>query len=228
MIESLIRKMLHAYLEGPLKPENKMKGWKLSRIIHTIGQVAANHIALLDIHVYTELTRRREIQEKSKNNDKEDIPLTPVSIISRKSASKSAKSNQTTNDDDDFIDCIGVEDAEANFVHDVLDKELLVKPSALSYALEFVQTVLTHRNDYDHKDLQIDAANALTSFMLVSVDVCQQNIQLLMTVLKHSKYPEVRMNTVVGFADLLVRFATTVEPWESYVFERYVYTYICL
>ncbi|XP_026482950.1 condensin complex subunit 1-like [Ctenocephalides felis] len=229
LMEKLVSAMLHAENKGTLTLDDKMKSWRVSRILHTVGQVANNHIAFLDLNVYSELGRRKEIQQNTRQSTSSETPSVNSNPRASKlqSASRSIRNNQSykshmddDNEDNEYQECINSDDLEANFVNDIMEKELLQEPAAFSYVLPFVKDILEHRNKFDDDDLEVDASGALMSFMCISSEACRQNIQLLMTVLRHSKFPVVKTNIIVGFADLLFRFPTVVEPWELYVFER--------
>merc|ERR550532_2698974 len=49
--------------------------------------------------------------------------------------------------------------------------------------------------------------------MLVSEKFCEDNLQVLFTILEKSRDPVIRANTIIAAGDLSFRFPNTVEPW---------------
>ena len=61
--------------------------------------------------------------------------------------------------------------------------------------------------------LQSSGAMALAKYMMVSSEFCEENLQLLFTILEKSRDPVIRANTIIAAGDLSFRFPNTVEPW---------------
>lgn len=58
--------------------------------------------------------------------------------------------------------------------------------------------------------------------MLVSSAVCDDGLQLMMTVLKKSKNVSMRTNLTIAFADLTLRFPNLTQPWTHHIYHMYV------
>lgn len=97
LMEKLVSAMLHAENKGTLTLDDKMKSWRVSRILHTVGQVANNHIAFLDLNVYSELGRRKEIQQNTRQSTSSETPSVNSNPRASKlqSASRSIRNNQS-------------------------------------------------------------------------------------------------------------------------------------
>lgn len=54
--------------------------------------------------------------------------------------------------------------------------------------------------------------------MLVSSTVCEEGLQLMVTVLKRSKNVSMRTNLTIAFADLTLRFPNLTQPWTHHIY----------
>lgn len=67
-------------------------------------------------------------------------------------------------------------------------------------------------------------------FMLVSSSFCEDNMQILMTLLKNSTCSSTRSNIIITLSDLTLRFPNVIQPWTHFIYERYFlvfYLFIC-
>lgn len=55
-------------------------------------------------------------------------------------------------------------------------------------------------------------------FMLVSSSMCEEGLQLMVTVLKRSKNVSLRTNLTIAFADLTLRFPNLTQPWTHHIY----------
>lgn len=62
--------------------------------------------------------------------------------------------------------------------------------------------------------------------MLVSSAVCEEGLQLMVTVLKRSKNVALRTNMTIAFADLTLRFPNLTQPWTHHIYHMYVSFYL--
>eukprot|EP00063_Salmo_salar_P034048 XP_014008883.1 PREDICTED: condensin complex subunit 1-like [Salmo salar] len=53
------------------------------------------------------------------------------------------------------------------------------------------------------------------------LDMCEEHIRLLFTVLERSSLPVVRGNAIIGLGDLTVRFSNILEPWTQSLYPLY-------
>ena len=59
---------------------------------------------------------------------------------------------------------------------------------------------------------------ALVRIMLLSPRICNQNLQLLFTLLEKSADPIVRSQLIIGIGDLVFRFPNALEPWTDHLY----------
>lgn len=83
-----------------------------------------------------------------------------------------------------------------------------------------VLDVCQHPEKYTDENLQIAAALTLSKMMTVSSKFCKDHLQLLITIMERSPYPNNRANILVGVTDLMNRFPNEVEPWTKHIYGR--------
>lgn len=80
--------------------------------------------------------------------------------------------------------------------------------------------VCQHPEKYPDETLQAHGALALSKLMTISSEFCENNLQLFVTILERSTYPQIRANILIGLADLMTRFPNQIEPWTSHIYGR--------
>jgi len=113
-----------------------------------------------------------------------------------------------------------MDDAEAEFINDALENEIVIGNGLLAKFVPLVLDVCKHPDKYNNENLQAAASLALSKMMTVSSEFCEQSLQLLVTILERSTYPGVRSNTLIGLSDLITRFPNQVEPWSKHIYGR--------
>ena len=118
------------------------------------------------------------------------------------------------NDDDD-MGVVGAEadDAEAEYIRNVCEKELVTGSNLLALFAPAIMEVCLYQDKYPDPKLRASASLALAKFMLVSSEFCDEQLQLLFTVLERSPEPVIRANMIIAAGDLSFRFPNTLEPW---------------
>lgn len=64
--------------------------------------------------------------------------------------------------------------------------------------------------------------------MLVSSAVCDEGLQLMVTVLTRSRNVSLRTNLTIAFADLTLRFPNLTQPWTRHIYQMYGGYYIII
>lgn len=95
-----------------------------------------------------------------------------------------------TGGEDDDMGVVGAEadDAEAEFIRNVCEKEIMYGSTLLASICPVITSICSQPNKYPDPELRASASLALSKFMLVSSEFCEQNLQL------------VRMEVVADFA----------------------------
>lgn len=178
----------------------------LTKLLFFAGHVALKQLVHTEV-VLSEMKRRRAITEERQHK--------------RKQASKaSAKSDDA--EEDMGVGGASAEDAEADFMQDVCENELLLGDTLLSVYTPLVVAVCRAPARFQGVALQSAAVLALTKFMCTSSVVCEQHLQLLFTLLKTSQHAKVRSNAIIALGDLAFRFPNLIEPWTAHLYGPYV------
>ena len=136
--------------------------------------------------MFNELKRRNYLREKQKEQkaeslkkkkDAEKKKLKRTSMV-RATAMETPKSANTEEDD---MGVMGAEadDAEAEFIRKVCEEEVMYGGSLLAALTPLITTICAQPNKYPDPDLRASASLALSKFMLVSSEFCEQNLQLV-------------------------------------------------
>ncbi|EFN85409.1 Condensin complex subunit 1 [Harpegnathos saltator] len=228
----LMKKLLLDICEkGQIVDKEKIQDIKVSYIVLTqllyvIGHVAIREMVHLDTFVYNEQKRRnvlRELQGSNGNKQRRKDMSLP-SFTENKSArhvSKNTSMASVAHEDNGEESLEGaVDDAEAEFINNALENEILIGNGLLARFVPLVLNVCKHPEKYDNENLQAAGSLALSKMMTVSSEFCEQNLQLLVTILERSQYPGVRSNMLIGLSDLATRFPNQVEPWSKHIYGR--------
>ncbi|VDD83689.1 unnamed protein product [Mesocestoides corti] len=193
----------------------------LARFIALAGHVALKMLVHLEFSVLNEIKRREAIHEESKQARRR-ITKTPKSLrrvttldastqsISATGGHKSdisGNAGSSTLEEEAALLGAVADDAEADYIRSVLNNEIVLQPDHL---LARLLPLVVHAS----------ASLALVKFMLVSSNVCEQNLQLLFTLAERNPSEVVRANLIVGLGDLARRFPNLIEPWTPNLYAR--------
>ncbi|KAL0134605.1 hypothetical protein PUN28_001419 [Cardiocondyla obscurior] len=199
----------------------------LSRLLYIIGHIAIRQLVHLDVHIYKELRHRQTVREeiqgkKSKNQKKTpDIRNISTSSSSRRNAFRTKEFSSFISEDNGEEALTGaVDDAQAEFVNNALEHEIVTGDGLLVKFLPLVLDVCQYPDKYNNEDVQAAGSLALSKMMTVSSEFCEQFLQLLVTILERSPYPGIRSNMLIGLSDLSTRFPNQVEPWSKHIYGR--------
>lgn len=208
----------------------------LRRLIFYIGHIAYRQWIHLDKYIFRELKRRNRLREKFAEESKDRETKANV----KKSKSKSKKGDQDNHDsslqtsmlsashilkekqeaDEELGADIAADDAEAEYINNICESEILSKESMLGQLSEMVVAVCANPQKYVGCQLQATSSLALTKLMLVSSDFCETNLQLVFTMMEKSSVPQIRSNLVYAMGDLSNRFPNLIEPWTKHFYTR--------
>ncbi|XP_065218863.1 condensin complex subunit 1 [Planococcus citri] len=190
----------------------------LARFLLIIGHVAFCQWQYLENDVLNELKQRRMAENKPKEKKPEKKSKSKSS--SNSTLQKSVNENVTTSDqfEDDSQALANEQIAES--VRIVCEEELLFKNTVLAKLSSIVLYVCKHPKKYNNTRLKSAASLALSKLMMISSEFCSENIQLFVTLLERSEEPDVKINLIVAFGDLMFRFPNTIDVWTSYFYNR--------
>ena len=95
---------------------------------------------------------------------------------------------------------------EAEYIRSICEGEIVRGgENMLAVLWPLLYYVCTNPSKYEDTDLRTSSSLALAKFMMVSAECCEQNLQLLFTILEKSSEPIIRANTVIALGDLSFR-----------------------
>merc|ERR1719300_2352697 len=102
----------------------------------------------------------------------------------------------------------------------VCEKEIMYGSTLLASICPVITSICSQPNKYPDPQLQASACLSLAKFMLVSEKFCEENLQLLFTLLERSPEAIIRANLIIALGDMSFRFPNTVEPWTPRMYAR--------
>ncbi|XP_030754810.1 condensin complex subunit 1 [Sitophilus oryzae] len=208
--------LIGAVLVGLKKLKEKSTPFQVPRYVYIrlcqlLGLVAVKQLDYLDDTVYRELKRRKQVKDDKNETSKKNKSV---------NASASTACNNTTAVEDSELEGAQVEDSEAEFILSVLEKETVCGTGVLGKLGHFIRGVCQRPDVYQDAMLQGAAVIALIRYMLVSSQFCQNNVQLLFTILERTTYIDVKESILIHLSDLLTRFPNIIEPWTPHIYRR--------
>ena len=167
----------------------------------------------------------RELKAENDKKQKKDAEKKKAkrTSMARATAMETPKAANTEEED---MGVVGAEadDAEAEFIRTVCEKEVLYGGSLLAAMCPLISSICSNPSKFPDPDLRASASLALSKFMLVSSEFCEQNLQLvslndgilflaikflflfqLFTVLERSVEPVIRANLIIALGDMSFR-----------------------
>ncbi|XWS43069.1 hypothetical protein CRYUN_Cryun16bG0069400 [Craigia yunnanensis] len=179
---------------------------KLSRYLFVTSHVAMNQLVYVESCV-------RKIQKQKGNKEKMD--------------SEGTESAQTQKDNSINAE-LGLavsEDAILDTLAERAEKEIVSVSSSEKNLIGECAPFLSRlcRNFsliQKYPVLQASAMLALCRFMIIDAKFCDENLQLLFTVVENAPSEIVRSNCTIALGDLAVRFPNLLEPWTENMYAR--------
>jgi len=208
----------------------------LSRFMFVLGHSGLQHLIYVE-KICKAVRKARNDAEKRRAEDKADR----ASAAAQKKNSKKSKTKSKNEEDDsseeeenseneeeeeeDINAELGVgsvaEDAELDASKEAAEKQLLRSASSVLAPYARLISALCHSRILLSCDttLRSSALLALTKLMIVDIDFCEANLQLLFTLLQNrSVEPALRSNLIIALGDLALRFPNALEPWTEHVY----------
>ncbi|CAK1551134.1 unnamed protein product [Leptosia nina] len=217
---------------------------RLLRFVFVLGHIALQQLIYLDISVYNELRRRNQVREERKAEEKkkkkkigafatpgkrgrvDDLRRQTLMNISNASASSRGQRSasvtsktptaNTTMTEEEGLEGAVADDADAEYVRNVCERDIVGSGTALALYLPLLRHILTTPRCV--AALQAAASVTFTRLMLVSSTVCEEGLQLMFTILKRSKNVAIKNNLAIAFADLTLRFPNLTQPWTQHIY----------
>lgn len=222
LVEHYIRRIteeLNANL--PEMGDGKIEAFKVRRVCFLIGEVAINQLNYLDVNVFTELKRRNYLREAKAEKEKRKAAEKKQKRQSMMRATALGTPMGNAAEEED-MGVMGAEadDAEAEFIQQVTEKEILSGDSLLAKFEPLLVSICSNPVRYQDRDTRTAAAMALCKFMLMSSEFADNHLRLVFTMLEKETEPVTRANIIIALGDLSVRFPNNVEPWTPKMYAR--------
>ncbi|KAM7311468.1 hypothetical protein ISCGN_008375 [Ixodes scapularis] len=200
----------------------------LCRLLACVGHVGLRQLIYLDVDVYTEMKRLREVakdeKEKSnKRNKRKSFSATgsgmALSVCAALSEHRTCNVSLTENDSaDNEISGPASDDSDAERIIHILDHVVLHEDSILGMMSKIVVEVASKPSVYGSLPVRINASLSLAKLMLINEGFCDEHLPLLFTILDKSSEPVIRSNLVFAMGDLIVRFPNLLAEWTGKIY----------
>ncbi|XP_066912331.1 condensin complex subunit 1-like [Clytia hemisphaerica] len=199
---------------------NKTHPRVVARVLSIAGYIALMHLYHLDVSILSELKRRHNIQEEEKERKGKKNGKTPGGSRRKSGARDSSIHKDSGLDDEMGVGGAAAEDAEAEYIRKICEREIVTGDNLLSVFAPVAVMICKNPSAYKNAELRSSAALALSRFMMVSSEFCDQHLQLVFTILEKSEFAIVRSNMMITLGDLCFRFPNLIEPWTPNLYAR--------
>ncbi|XP_010312109.1 condensin-1 complex subunit CAP-D2 [Solanum lycopersicum] len=183
---------------------------KLSRLLFVVSHVALNQLVYIESWV-------RKIQKDKAKREK--------MITEDKGDSTDNTGPPKDNGINAELGLAASEDAFLDTLSERAEKEIVSGRSCernlIGHCAPFLSKLCRNYSLMQkYPELQASGMLALCRFMIIDVDFCEANLQLLFTVVENAPSETVRSNCTVALGDLAVRFPNLLEPWTENMYAR--------
>lgn len=218
-----------AFIQTDEAANFKCNASTLTRFFSLVGIVATKLIVFLNQFVICELKRRKMCKEnqenvekisKVNNNKSKRKSMRPGKSINRQSLGTS----DAALEEEMGMQGAEAEDVELMFIESVVDNKIaLSQPnlglkSLIASLLPGIIHILKDQAKYPDETLQLACSMTLVRTMILSQKLCNENLQLLFTLMEKSPNPKIRSQLILGIGDLVFRFPNALEPWTSHLY----------
>ena len=174
----------------------------MSRFFFVLGQVALKHLVLVE-KLSQKVRKARFDAEKRATEQASTGKKTGASDLNAELGVGSAAA-----------------DAELDAMKEAAESQILSARSLLGPYAKVVSSVCHNRQLLSgDSSLRSSALLALCKLMIVDAKICEENLQLLFTLLHNRNVePELRSNLIIALGDLALRFPNSLEPWTDHIY----------
>ena len=186
----------------------------LSQFFFVVGHVALQHLVLIERS--TKAVRRARLEAEKRAAEE--------SAERAMNRNKRGAANASDDDKEDINAELGVgsvaADAELDAMKEACEAQILAAQSLLGPYAKLAAAMCRHRALLSvDPTLRASALLALSKLMVVDPRMCEENIQLMFTLLAaRSVEPELRSNLTIALGDLALRFPNILEPWTEHMY----------
>ncbi|XP_054267936.1 condensin complex subunit 1 [Macrosteles quadrilineatus] len=186
----------------------------LLRFLVLVGDIAFKYSHFLENYYLERL--KKKMRDKFKT-------LSPSKNSGRESSANSTKTKQNKGEEEVITEAdlmAAADDLAVEEVRSLLDSQIVNGDGVIAGFSNLILEVCKNPRRYNNPFLKCVASSALTQVMMVSSVFCNDNMQLLVTMLDRSSEESVRLSLVISFGDLLFKFPNVVEPWTRFLYAR--------
>lgn len=195
----------------------------LSQLLFIVGHVAIKQIVHLELCELEFKRRKAESGTKKAPASRKSIAAENPSPVKKGRKKSSAREKTPAAEEVDELELMAgpSEDDITDHIAAIRERELLYGPDSLLATFgPLVRDICFNSTSYNHPTLLAQAALCLAKLMCVSSEYCENNLELLLTMMERSKDPVVRSNLVIALADMAVCFNHLIDENESHLYRR--------
>jgi condensin complex subunit 1 len=208
--------------EAP-QPKKQNPALALSQLLFIVGHVAIKQIVHLELCELEFKRRKAEKGTKTAPTPRKSLAAENPSPVKKGRKKSSTKDQTPAAEEVDELELMAgpSEDDITDHIASIRERELLYGPdSLLANFGPMVRDICFNSTSYHHPTLLAQAALCLAKLMCVSSEYCENNLELLLTMMERSRDPVVRSNLVIALADMAVCFNHLIDENESHLYRR--------
>lgn len=211
LCENIMQNLLSIVGKHESDSDTEMKRMLMIRVYFLCGEIILKQLVYLEVAVLSELKYRRKLKDNAEEVEKKKK-------ANKERKSKTKKTDEAIEDDGGAV----ADDAEQEFVRNVVDTEILMKDNLLGMVAPMIVQACLKTLSVEMPDVALQATTslALAKYMMVNSSFCESHLQLLFTIIQKSPHEVVRANLVIPIGDLCVRFPNLLEPWTAHLYAR--------
>ncbi|XP_029651590.1 condensin complex subunit 1-like [Octopus sinensis] len=210
LVKAVAEKVLSLKIESDSDSSSNCQTGVLVRFVFLIGCIAHRQLEHMNRDLLTEMKRRNALLEKSKLKKK-----------SRKNPDVTSTTASSTLIEEELgLTGASAEDDEYECIRKVCETEILSGETLLAIVAPLIVNLCRNQSKFSNPELRTAASLTLSKLMLISSEFCENNLQLLFTILEKSSLPSIRANTIIALGDLASLFPNLIEPWTAHMYAR--------
>lgn len=186
----------------------EVPAWRLTRFLHVLGHAAVKQLAAAEA-LGAEQQRRQAREEEA---------------AAKAGGGARDKGGKKKKEEDEGIEAAtgvdaAVQETRAETAREIGERDLLAEDSLIGMFGGVVRTVCENAScKYADSRVRTAAVLCLCKLMCVSASYCEENLQLLFSIMMSAPERAIRSNTVVALGDMAFRWTNLTEPWMSHIF----------
>jgi len=186
-------------------PGDEVESWRLARFLHVLGHSAVKQLAVAEGMGADQQRKQAAEEEAQAKSGAKDKP-------------KKNKDEEEGIEAATGVDAV-VQETRAEMARELGERDLLSEESLVGMFGAMVRSVCENAsNKYSDSRVRTAGVLALCKLMCVSSVYCEENLQLLFSIMMTAPERAIRSNTVVALGDMAFRWTNLTEPWMSHIF----------